>query len=478
MNNITAHRGSILHFLDHPSRPNAYEFFEDGLLVIEDGHVHAIGSAQSMLQQLGAAFDLSKVDVIEHPNALILPGLIDTHIHYPQAEMICAYGEQLLDWLEQYTFPTELQYADKAYASERAHEVLDLLLSHGTTTALFFCTVHPQSVTALFEVALERNMRIMAGKVMMDRNAPEALLDKSADSSYDESKALIEDWHGKGRLGYAVTPRFAPTSTGEQLAAAGRLLQEYPTVFFQTHLSENMDEIAWVKALFPEQNGYLDVYDHHNLVTDRSLFAHCIHLEPEEWQRLGACGSSIAFCPSSNHFLGSGFFDLERAEQEKIKVSIGTDVGAGSSVSLLNTLLRAYESQQLLKQQKRAIAEACKESKEHSVHREKQGVKEDFKEGFTAFKALYLATLGGARALHLEDKIGNLQPGKEADFIVLNLTKPPLLNRRCQHSRQNRDQSRHQSQEASLHDLLFSICSLSDVSTVERTYILGKEVKK
>ncbi len=244
--------------------------------------------------------------------------------------MVGAYGEQLLDWLNTYTFPCESQFANKAHADEVADIFIKELLRNGTTTALVFGSVHPQSVNSFFEAAEQLDLRMIAGKVMMDRNAPDYLTD-TAESSYVESKALIERWHGKGRLHYAVTPRFAPTSTPEQLTLAGQLLSEYPDLYMQTHISENLKEVEWVKALFPERKGYLDVYDHYQLLGERSVFAHGVHLCDDECARLAQTGSAIAFCPTSNLFLGSGLFNLPMAEKHKLNVGLGTDVGGGTS---------------------------------------------------------------------------------------------------------------------------------------------------
>lgn len=394
-NSLKAIRGSILDFVDDPfyvAKSDSVRYIADGLLVIEDGKVKDLGAYQNLNQQYSA------VPVTSYPGMVILPGFIDAHIHFPQTEMIASYGEQLLEWLNRYTFPTEAKFVDKAYAQEIAAFFLDELLRNGTTTALVFATVHPQSVDAFFEEAQRRNLRMIAGKVMMDRHAPEFLLD-TAESSYQESKQLIQTWHHSDRLLYAVTPRFAVTSSQEQLHQAGRLLAEFPDVYLHTHLSENPKEVAWVKELFPDRSGYLDVYDQAGLVGDRSVFAHGVHLTEAEFQRLSAVNSAIAFCPSSNLFLGSGLFNLARAKSTQcpVKVGLGTDVGAGTSFSLLRTTGEAYKVAQLRQQQ------------------------------LSPFQALFLATLGGARALSLEDKIGNFETGKEADFIVINLRSTPLM---------------------------------------------------
>lgn len=401
-------------------------YLEDGILITEQGKIRWFGTWNDAQDHLPA-----NVDIQHYPEQLIIPGMIDTHIHFPQTEMVGAYGEQLLSWLNTYTFPTEIQFKDKAYASEIAKFFVNELLKNGTTTALVFCTVHPESVDALFEAAEQHQMRLIAGKVMMDRHAPKALCD-SVDSSYDDSKALIEKWHGQGRALYAITPRFAPTSTPEQLERAGQLKAEHPDVYVHTHLSENKDEITWVKDLFPAQKGYLDVYHHYGLTGQRSVFAHCVHLEDDEWQCMHETNSAIAFCPTSNLFLGSGLFPLKKTWQQQVKVGLGTDVGAGTSFSLLQTVNEAYKVQQL------------------------QGDK------LSAYESLYHATLGGAKALDLDNKLGNFNVGKEADFVVLNL-KPTAL------------QQLRQSRAKSLEDSLFALFTMGDDRNVEATYIYGQK---
>ena len=427
---ITVIRGRFLDIQKTVAQANQIadqvRYLEDGVLITEQGKIRWFGTWNDAQDHLPI-----NIEIQHYPEQLIIPGMIDTHIHFPQTEMVGAYGEQLLSWLNTYTFPTEIQFKDKAYASEIAKFFVNELLKNGTTTALVFCTVHPESVDALFEAAEQHQMRLIAGKVMMDRHAPEALCD-SADSSYDDSKALIEKWHGQGRALYAITPRFAPTSTPEQLERAGQLKAEHPDVYVHTHLSENKDEIAWVKDLFPAQKGYLDVYHHYGLTGQRSVFAHCVHLEDAEWQCMHETDSAIAFCPTSNLFLGSGLFPLNKTWQQQVKVGLGTDVGAGTSFSLLQTVNEAYKVQQL------------------------QGDK------LSAYESLYHATLGGAKALDLDDKLGNFNVGKEADFVVLNL-KPTAL------------QQLRQSRAKSLEDSLFALFTMGDDRNVEATYIYGQK---
>ena len=401
-------------------------YVEDGLLITEQGKVTWFGTWQE-----GQARITNEMEFAHYPDQLIVPGFIDTHIHFPQTEMVGAYGEQLLEWLNTYTFPTEMQFKDKNYADEIAHFFVNELLKNGTTTALVFCTVHPQSVDALFEAAERHQMRLIAGKVMMDRHAPEDLCD-TAETAYTESKALIEKWHAKGRNLYAITPRFAPTSTPEQLEKAGQLKAEYPDVYVHTHLSENKNEIAWVKELFPEQKGYLDVYHHYGLTGSQSVFAHCVHLEDAEWDCMHNTDSAIAFCPTSNLFLGSGLFPLKKTWEKNVKVGLGTDIGAGTSFSQLQTLNEAYKVQQL------------------------QGDK------LSAFESLYHATLGGAKALNLDDKLGNFNLGKEADFVVLNLNATALQTLRQQRAK-------------NIEDALFALFTMGDDRNVQATYVYGQK---
>ncbi len=428
-NAVKAYRAAILHSLADPAVvgvEHSYQYFEDGILLVEDGQVVKVGPAAELLPTLKG------VEVTEYQDALITPGFIDTHIHYPQTGMIASYGEQLLDWLNTYTFPTEKQFEDKAHAADVAGIFLKELLRNGTTTALVFGSVHKQSVDAFFEAAEALNLRMIAGKVLMDRNAPDYLTD-TPESGYADSKELIERWHGKGRLHYAVTPRFAPTSTPEQLSLAGKLLGEYPDLYMHTHLSENRQEIEWVKQLFPERSGYLDVYDHFKLIGPRAVFAHGVHLCDAECQRLAETGSAVAFCPTSNLFLGSGLFDLNKLEAHGVRVGLGTDVGAGTSFSQLQSLNEAYKIMQL------------------------QGKKLD------PFKSLYLATLGGAKALYLDDRIGNFAPGKDADFVVLDYNATPLISYRMQQAR-------------SLDEKLFALTMLGDDRTIKQTFAAGVSV--
>lgn len=427
-NTMTAYRSALVHTLDNPAHckiEDAYEYYADGLLVVENGLITHAGDAESLLGELPVG-----TEIIHYPDAIITPGFVDTHIHYPQTEMIASYGEQLLDWLENYTFPTENLFKDPEHASRVARVFLDELLRNGTTTALVFGTVHPESVDAFFTEAQHRQLRMIAGKVMMDRHAPDYLTD-TAISSFEESKALIEKWHNKDRLAYAVTPRFAPTSTPEQLDAAAKLLTLAPGLYLHTHLAENKKECAWVSELFPKNRSYLDVYDQHQLLTERSIFAHGIYLDDDDCCRLHKTGSSIAFCPTSNLFLGSGLFNLQKMESHKVNVGIGTDVGGGTSFSMLQTLQEAYKVTQLQQQR------------------------------IDPIKSLYLATLGGAKALRLDDKIGTLLPGTEADFTVLDLASTPLIKARMANA-------------SSITDQLFVLMMLGDDRSIQATYSGGR----
>jgi guanine deaminase len=424
---LRAYRSALLYCLDDPTAVGvaaSYRYLEDGLLLVEAGRIRAVDHAARLLPGLPPGTP------VEHwPDALVVPGLIDTHIHYPQTGMLGAGGAQLLDWLQRYTYPTEQRFADRDYAERVARVFVAELLRNGTTSALVFPTVHPESVDAFFTVAAELDLRMLCGKVLMDRNAPPALCD-TPQSGYAQSRALIERWHGQGRLGYAVTPRFAGSCSDEQLALAGRLLREYPGVHLHTHLAENRSEVAWVRSLFPGRRSYLDVYAHHGLLGPRALFAHAIHLGDHDCRQLAASGAAVAFCPSSNLFLGSGLFNLGRAERHGLKVGIGSDIGAGTSFSLLRTLGEAYKVEQL---QGRTLE---------------------------PFKALYLATLGGARALGLEERIGSLAPGHEADFVVLDPQATPLLRFRL-------------AECTELGERLAVLLTLGDDRVVRETFVAG-----
>jgi len=422
---LAAVRGEIVHFLADPAAdPRALEHFADGVLIVRDGHVAECGPATALLAKLPAGTPLA-----DHRGKLILPGFVDTHVHYPQTDIIASHGEQLLEWLEKYTFPAERRFADPAHAAEVAGFFCDELLRNGTTTAAAFATVHPASVEALFEAAQQRRMRLITGKVLMDRNCPDFLRD-TAETGYADSQALIERWHNRDRLLYAITPRFAPTSTPAQMALAGRLFREHPGVFLQSHLAENRAEVAWVAQLHPEARSYLDVYERAGQLGMRALFAHCLWLDDSDRRRMAERGAAMSFCPTSNLFLGSGLFDLARARALGVRVGLGTDVGGGTSLSMLQTLNEAYKVLQLGGQ------------------------------SLSAASGFYLATLGGAHSLYLDDRIGNFASGKEADFVVLDPRATPLLARRSAAC-------------ATLEERLFVLMMLGDDRAVAATYVMG-----
>jgi len=426
---VRAHRGAILHFRSDPGSgddPDTFEFFDDGLLVTADGRVASIGPARELLPALP-----SDAELVEHRDSILMPGFVDTHVHYPQTDIVGTGGRQLLDWLEHYTFPAERGFADPAHAREVAEFFLDELVRNGTTTALVFCSVHPASVQAFFEAAAARRMRMAAGKVLMDRNCPQYLRD-TPETGERATRELLAAWHGRERLLYAITPRFAPTSSDAQLASAGRLATDYPDALIQTHVAENLDEVAWVKRLFPEARSYLDVYDRYGLLRERAIYAHCIHFDEVDRARMAQSGAAAAFCPSSNLRLGSGLFDVASADAAGMRFSIATDVAAGSSFSMLQTLSDAYKVAQL--------------SQQH----------------LSPLRAFYLATLAGARALGVDDRVGRFAVGTEADFIVLDLRATPLLARRTARSR-------------TLAEKLLVLLTLGDDRAVSRTYILGRE---
>ena len=455
MKGLVGYRGDILYFTDDPSKASknssassAYKYYPDGVLYVQNGKIIEAGKYNELKQKYKQA------GIIDYSGKLILPGFIDTHVHYPQVEMIASYGHQLLDWLNNYTFPTEQKFKDPEYASQIAKFFLEQLINNGTTTAMVFATVDPVSVEAFFNAALQRNMRMISGKVLMDRNAPSDLLD-TPETAYSDSKKLIEHWHIKGRLKYAVTPRFAPTSSNAQLAVAGKLLKEFPGVYMQTHLAENKQEVEWVKQLFPDSRSYLDVYDYYGLVNEHSVFAHSIYIDNQDCKVLAENNSAIAFCPSSNLFLGSGLFNLNKAKEYEIKVGLGTDVGAGTSLSMIQTMSEAYKVCQLRKS-------CCSEDRGLNISIDNDLDKEV---NLDPFEALYLATLGGARALSLDQYIGSFLPGKEADFVVLNTSSIAILDLRVKNSK-------------TLGEKLFAIQTLGDDRAIEHVYIMGNIIEK
>jgi guanine deaminase len=426
---LQAIRGSTITYRDDPfqtDRARSFVFEADGLIVLQGGRILAAGPYGAIKPDLPDG-----IVPVEYRDCVITAGFVDTHVHYPQLQMIGAFGEQLLEWLQKYTFVAEQQFADKAHADMVAAKFLRTLLRSGTTTAAVYCTVHPHSVDAFFEESARFNTRMVAGKVLMDRNAPPALLD-TAERGFAESKQLIDRWHNKGRQLYCVTPRFAASSTPQQLESAAALLQEADGLFMQTHLAENLAECAWIGDLFPDRRSYLDVYAHAGLATQRAIFGHAIHLDEEDFCTCHQTGAALSHCPTSNMFLGSGLFRLfdAQAPRRPVRVGLGTDVGAGTSLCHLQTLNEAYKVQQLAGNR------------------------------LTAVQAFYLATLGGARSLYLDDRIGRLAPGYEADICVLDTKATDLLAFRTQYCND-------------IDEVLFMLMTLGDDRAVRATYVGG-----
>jgi len=424
---VQAYRASLLHFHADPAfAEQAYSWHTDGLLVVEQGRVKAAGDYAQLAATLPPG-----VEPVDYRGKIITPGFIDTHLHYPQTDMIASPAPGLLPWLETYTFPTERRFEDPLHARATAEFFLDELARCGTTTAVVYCTVHAASVDAFFEASEARNLRMVAGKVLMDRNCPDFLRD--AEGQIGDSEALINKWHKRGRALYAITPRFAPTSSEAQLRLTGELAASYPDTFIQTHVSENKDECKWVGELYPKSRSYLGVYEDFGLMRPRALFGHCIWLDDEDFARMAATGSAAAVCPTSNLFLGSGLFDFEKADSARALLSLGTDVGAGTSFSILQTMNEAYKVARL---------------------------KGSY---LPALRMFYLATLGAARAMRLEGTIGSFVAGAEADFIVLDPQATPLLARRSAHCN-------------TLEEQLFALALLGDDRTVLATYAMGSRV--
>ncbi|WP_350656794.1 guanine deaminase [Psychrobacter sp. S1-30-MNA-CIBAN-0213] len=410
---------------------NVYpEYIANGALVVDDvtGYIVDYDSSEAMLANYAEINDQATVKIHDYRNKLIMPGFIDTHVHYPQIDMIAAYGEQLLDWLNNYTFVTEANFGDPKVAHDTAQFFLNQLLANGTTSAMVFSTSHPQSAEAFFTESHRLNTRMITGNVLMDQNAPEHLC-VPAEQSIRDTQDIINNWHGRGRQHVAITPRFAITSTPTQLQLAGELYASYDNVYLQTHLAENRDEVAFVRKLYPKHKGYLDVYEDMGLLGRYTTLAHGIYLETSEYERLRATGTQIAHCPTSNLFLGSGLFDLPKT-LSYTGVSIATDVGAGTSLSMLVTLSEAYKVQQLQNNQ------------------------------LSAHQGLYQITLGNAQSLMLDDKIGNFMPNKEADFVVIDMAGTPLLERRM-------------AQTKTLEERLFVMMMLGDDRVIEETIIAG-----
>jgi len=405
---------------------NAARYQPRGAVVLADGKITDLGGADDMRAKYPQAA------VTDYGQGLITAGFVDAHLHYPQTAMIASWGKRLIDWLNTYTFPEEMQFGDAAYADEIANRYLDLALAHGTTTMCSFATIHPQSVDAFFSAAQSRAMRVIAGKTCMDRNAPDGLRD-TVQTAYDDSRALIDRWHGVDRLQYAITPRFSPTSTPEQLAVLGGLWAENPTCLMQTHLSEQVEEINWVKSLYPQARDYLDTYEAHGLLGARGLYGHAIHLEPREIDRLRDVGAAVVHCPTSNTFIGSGLFQMAALKAAKLTVGLATDTGGGSSFSMLRTMAAAYEIGQL---------------SGTPLH---------------PAQLYWLATAGSAKSLHLGDKIGNLAVGNEADLVVLDLSSTPAIAQRS-------------ARAEDIWQALFPTIMMGDDRAIAATWVNGKPV--
>jgi len=424
-------RGQVLSYCDDPfvaALEDAVRFETDGAVVVAEGRIAATGPAPEILR------DHPGLHVESHRDDLIMAGFVDSHVHYPQYEVIASYAAHLLEWLDTYTFPAEARFADAAYARGVADFYLDQALRNGTTTASVYATVHPQSVDAFFAAAAERNMCMAAGKVMMDRNAPDNLCD-TAQSGFDDSKALLERWHGRSRLVYALTPRFAVTSSPEQLEACGALWRAFPGALMQTHIDESAHEIAEVKRLFPDCHDYLDVYERFGLAGPGANFGHAIHLTERERHAFHRTGSGISHCPTSNLFLGSGLMDMEslRAGSNAITVGLATDVGGGSSLSMFQTMKAAYNIARL---------------KGYGIH---------------PSRAYYLATLGSAAVMRLDHRIGNITAGHDADIIVVDLHSTPEIDYRMRHV-------------DDVWEMLFVQMMLADDRAVRATYVAGQKL--
>ncbi|CAN5179860.1 guanine deaminase [soil metagenome] len=425
-------RSAAISFRSDPflsSADAALAYWPDALIVIDGARIESIGDAEPALRDLPA-----DVAVTRYEHSLVSAGFVDAHVHYPQTSMIAAPGRDLLDWLERYTFPVEAQFGDIDHARGVAGVFMRELLSAGTTTASVYCTVHPQSVDAFFEESTRWNTRMVAGKMLMDRHAPAELLD-TPERAYDESRALIDRWHRHGRQHYAVSPRFAPTSTPAQLEVAGQLLRETEGAYLQTHLAENLAEGAWVAQLFPDRESYLDVYAEAGLVGPRTMLGHAIHLDERDWCTCHRSGAAVAHCPTSNLFLGSGLCRMAEARRadRPVRTAIGSDVGGGTRFSLLENLAGAYQISQLAGSR------------------------------FTATQAFWLATRGGAQALYLDDRIGAIEPGFDADLVVLDLEASPLLALRGARCRD-------------LEEQLFVLMTLADSRAVRATWVAGCNV--
>ena len=426
-------RGRTLSFTrapEHVTDAGSYIYEEDGALFLAGGKILAAGPYAEVLARAPQG-----TSVVDHRPHLILPGLIDTHLHFPQMQVIGSYAANLLEWLNTYTFIEEQRFAAPEHAARIAIRFFDEMVRHGTTTAVAYCSVHKASADAFFTEATARDMLMVAGKVMMDRNAPEGLLD-TAQSGYDDTRQLIADWHGRGRNHVAITPRFAITSSPAQMDAAGALAREFPDLHIQTHLSENDEEIRYTCSLYPEARDYTDIYARYGLLGPKSLFGHCIHLSERERDVMSESGSVAVHCPTSNLFLGSGLFPLKalRARGAPVRVAVATDIGGGSSYSMLRTMDEAYKIQQLLG------------------------------ERLNPLESFHLMTLGNAEALSLSHRIGTLVPGSDADLVVLNAAATPAMALKMEVA-------------GSLTEELFLLQTMGDDRAVAETYVAGRPQK-
>ncbi|QKC93580.1 guanine deaminase [Mesorhizobium sp. NZP2298] len=426
-------RGRTLSFVRWPQTiddHSAWRYDEDGGLLIRDGRIVASGTYAQVEKQAGEG-----TRKIDHRPHLLLPGFIDTHVHFPQMQIIASYGAELLDWLNTYTFPEETKFANAQHGRRIARLFLDEMVRHGTTTVVAYCSVHKASAEAFFAESHDRNMLNIAGKVMMDRNAPDGVLDTPR-SGYDDTKALIAEWHGKGRQHYAITPRFAITSSPEQMEMAGALCREHPDLHMQTHLSENHAEIAFTQELYPWSRDYTDVYEHYGLLGKKSLFGHCIHLSEREADALSDSGSVAVFCPTSNLFLGSGLFDYQRyrTRDRALRIAAATDVGGGTNYSMLRTMDEGYK----------VIA----------LNGEK----------LNPFQSFWQITRGNAEALSVADRIGTLDEGTDADIVVLDARATPAMRLRMETAQ-------------TLAQELFLLQTLGDDRAVREVYVAGRAAK-
>jgi len=421
-------RGRVLSFVSEPQGlddDQSYRYWSDGGVVIVDGKIVAVADF--------AEADLDGAEVVDHRPNLILPGFIDTHLHYVQSQMIASYAGSLLEWLNDYTFVEEQKFTQQGHAGSVASAFYDELIRNGTTTAVAYCSSHPRSVDAYFAEAEKRNMLMVGGKVMMDRNAPEALCD-TAQSSYDDTKALIAHWHGRGRGLYAISPRFAITSTPAQMEMAQALVAEHPDLHVQTHLSENAEEIRYSMELYPDALDYTGIYEMYGLLGPKTLLGHSIHLNHRETKVLAETQSVAVFCPTSNLFLGSGLFDRERLMMAGVRIGVATDIGGGTSYSMLRTMDEGYKVLQLKGQR------------------------------LTPLNSFYMMTLGNARALSLEGTIGAVAPGNAADLVVLDARATPAMRLRMD-------------TVTSLAEELFLLQTLGDDRSVAEVYVSGARAK-